>query len=403
VLLREVTLTTQGYDMVTVGGGIAAAALAIAMAERGAKVLVIEREERFKDRIRGEWVAPWGVAEARKLGIMDLLKNSCATEVPLVEMGMGPRDLRSTTQQQLPALTFAHQEMQESLLAGAQKAGAKIRRGVTAERIEPGTQPVVILNDSSRERINTRLVIASDGRESASRKWAGFPVREQRNEYYIAGVLLGNVHASPDLTYYFFNPTLGTAAALFNIGGHRFRAYFMYPKSSCYRMQGEQMLSLFSSESAKVFPKMSELYEAAKCIGPLASFDVSDSWVDHPYQQGVALVGDAAATTDPTFAQGLSFALRDARILRDELSSASDWEAAGNRYAEQHRKYFANCHTVQGWFRLLFQDPSPQAAGLRERAMPFIAKDPSRVPDHLFSGPDLRLNDEVRARFFGEA
>jgi 2-polyprenyl-6-methoxyphenol hydroxylase-like FAD-dependent oxidoreductase len=396
-------LTTRNYDIVTVGGGIAAASLAKAMAGRGAKVLVIEREERFKDRIRGEWVAPWGVAEARELGILDLLKTSCATQVSLIEMGMGPRDLRSTTQQQLPALTFAHQEMQESLLAAAEEAGARVWRGVTVERIEPGTQPAVILNGSSRERINTRLVVASDGRESASRKWTGFTVREQRNEYYIAGVLLGDVHSSPDLTYYFFNPVLGTAVALFNIGGHRFRAYFVYPKSSSYRLQGEQMLSLFSTESAKVFPKIGELYEAAKCIGPLASFDVSDSWVDHAYQQGVALVGDAASTTDPTFAQGLSFALRDARVLCDELSSTSDWEAAGNRYAEHHRKYFANSHTVEGWFRMLFQDPSPQAAGLREKAMPLIAQDPSRVPDHLFSGPELPLNDKVRARFFGEA
>jgi menaquinone-9 beta-reductase len=40
-------------------------------------------------------------------------------------------------------------------------------------------------------------------------------------------------------------------------------------------------------------------------IGPLASFDVSDTWVEHPYRDGVALLGDAAATTDPTYGQGL--------------------------------------------------------------------------------------------------
>ena len=51
-------------------------------------------------------------------------------------------------------------------------------------------------------------------------------------------------------------------------GGHRFRAYFMHPKSSSCRLQRDQMLSLFSLESAKVYPKMSGLHEAAKCIGP---------------------------------------------------------------------------------------------------------------------------------------
>jgi hypothetical protein len=34
--------------------------------------------------------------------------------------------------------------------------------------------------------------------------------------------------------------------------------------------------------------------------------------------------------------------------------------------------------------------------------MPLIAKDPTRVPDYLFSGPDLPMDDSVRAQFFGE-
>jgi hypothetical protein len=34
--------------------------------------------------------------------------------------------------------------------------------------------------------------------------------------------------------------------------------------------------------------------------------------------------------------------------------------------------------------------------------MPLIAQDPTRLPDHLFSGPDLPVNDKIRARLFGE-
>jgi len=32
-------------------------------------VLVLERETRFGERLRGECLVPWGVAEARSLGI----------------------------------------------------------------------------------------------------------------------------------------------------------------------------------------------------------------------------------------------------------------------------------------------------------------------------------------------
>ena len=395
-------MATPSYDIITVGGGIAASALARAMAERGAKVLVLEREKEFKDRVRGEAIVSWGVAEANDLGVCRLLKEECAHEVPYVEAGSGLRDLRATTLPQLPILSFPHQVMQETLLVAAENAGAEVRRSVSVEQIECGAEPAVVVNGAGHERIRARLVVAADGRGSAVRKWADFPICEQRNDYYMAGVLLTNVDASPETMHAIFNSELGTWTGLIPQARGQFRAYFVYPKTTGYRLQGEAMLNLFVRESAKSYPPMADYCGSAKSIGPLASFDASDTWVEYPYRDGVALVGDAAATTDPTYGQGLSFALRAARVLRDELTDNSAWGAAAHRYAEQHQRSFHACHAVEGWVRTLFQDPSPEAAALRARAIPLIAEDPTRVPDHIFSGPDLPLNEQVRARFFGE-
>ncbi|HLK04922.1 MAG TPA: NAD(P)/FAD-dependent oxidoreductase [Candidatus Acidoferrum sp.] len=395
-------MPAQDYDIITVGGGIAASAFARAMAQRGARVLLLEKETRFKDRVRGEGTVPWGVAEARELGLLELLRADCAHNVPFVEGGMGPRDTRSTTPQGLPTLTFAHQEMQETLLAAAENAGAQVRRGATVERIEPGTTPAVVVTGSNSNRISARLVVAADGRGAPSRKWVGFTVTEQTHDYYMAGVLLSDVCSPPDTMYFVFNPQFGMCIGLIPLGKNRHRAYYMYPKTTKHRLQGTEMLDLFLSESARCYPPLADYYAAVKCIGPLASFDVSESWVEHPSRDGVVLLGDAASTSDPTYGQGLSFALRGARVLRDELSANSDWTTAANQYAEKHRGWRGACCTVEGWFRTLFQDPSSQSAALRERAMPLIAQDPTRVPDHIFSGPELPVNDTVRARFFGE-
>ena len=395
-------MAARRYDIITVGGGIAASSLAMAMAGQGAKVLVLEREKQFKDRVRGEAVVPWGVAEADELGICHLLKEKCAHDVPYVEAGSGLRDLRATTLQQLPLLTFPHQVMQETLLAAAENAGAQVRRGVSVQQVEGGARPSVVVDGGSLERFSARLVVAADGRGSAIRKRNGFSVCEQSNDYYMAGVLLTNVHSSREIFYAVFNPELGTWTGLIPLAGDQFRAYFTYPKTMGHRLQGKSMLDLFLREAAKGYAPIADYCADAKSIGPLASFDASDAWVENPYCDGVVLVGDAAATTDPTYGQGLSFALRAARVLRDELTNSSDWEAAGRHYAEQHRRSFYACHAVEGWVRALFQDPSPEAAGLRTRTMPLIAEDPTRVPDHIFSGPDLPLNDRVRARFFGE-
>ena len=62
-------MISDTYDIITVGGGLGACALARVMAEEGKRVLVLEREREFKDRVRGEYMCPWGVAEARELGI----------------------------------------------------------------------------------------------------------------------------------------------------------------------------------------------------------------------------------------------------------------------------------------------------------------------------------------------
>jgi flavin-dependent dehydrogenase len=45
------------YDIVTVGSGLGGSALAKAKTERGTRVLVVERETHFKDRVRGEVLA----------------------------------------------------------------------------------------------------------------------------------------------------------------------------------------------------------------------------------------------------------------------------------------------------------------------------------------------------------
>ena len=85
------------YDLAIVGGGLAGSALAAAMAPSGARVLIAEREAVFRDRVRGEGMLPWGVAEARELGIYDRLLERCAHQTRFLTMPDSNRDLVETT------------------------------------------------------------------------------------------------------------------------------------------------------------------------------------------------------------------------------------------------------------------------------------------------------------------
>ena len=396
-------MAPRAYDIVTVGGGLGGAALARAMAERGARVLVLERERRFADRVRGEALMPWGVAEARALGLHTLLLATCGHALPWLDIFVGGlqiahRDMPASTAHAAPWLAFYHPAMQEVVLDAASRAGAEVRRGVRVSGVTPGAEPVVVVDDAE---VHARLVVGADGRSSLMRTWASFPVRRDPERLLFSGVLLDDVPAPEDSAAIMFNPGVGRISLVIPQGGARVRAYVGYHRDADPPRGQQNDLGRFIVESARAGAECA-LYAGARPAGPLAMFEGADTWVDHPYRDGVALVGDAAAASDPTWGQGMSLTLRDVRTLRDRLVADDDWTAAGHAYAAEHDRYYAVVHRVDGWFSDVFMDVGAEADERRSRALPFIAADLTRLPDIQFGGPELPADDAVRRRFFGE-
>ena len=67
-------MATMQSEVVIVGGGIAGSTLALILARKGASVTVLERQQDYADRVRGEYMHPWGVAEAHGLRLVDILR-----------------------------------------------------------------------------------------------------------------------------------------------------------------------------------------------------------------------------------------------------------------------------------------------------------------------------------------
>ena len=293
------------YDIITVGGGLGGASIAKAMAERGAPGLIIEREAKFKDRVRGEWLAPWGVAEARDLGIYETLISDCGYhptgwDTRLAGNSIGVRDLATTTTSAVHPMTFFHPSAQEALLDAAEKAGAEVRTGARVVAVRPGATPSVTLEGNGRsESLTARLVIGADGRGSMVRNWGGFESKEDSDQQWLAGVLIENTAAPMDFSVAVFNPFASRIALMFPQGDGRARFYFG-ARSNEPGMSGDREVPRFIEESRKT-GMPGEYFEGATPAGPLATFSGADSWVDHPYRDGVALIGDAAAQSDQTW------------------------------------------------------------------------------------------------------
>jgi menaquinone-9 beta-reductase len=94
--------------------------------------------------------------------------------------------------------------------------------------------------------------------------------------------------------------------------------------------------------------------------------------------------------------------LRDVRVLRDHLLAEADWDAAATAYATDHDFYYSALHRIEGWWREMFYGVGPEAEAMQARALPEIAKDPSRVPDIVGLGPEAPHDEAARRRFFAE-
>ena len=308
-------------------------------------------------------MAPWGVDDSKKLGVYETLIASGAAPSPKIAARAGPAELpvRNFVEDsaiKTPALAMYHPEMQESLIAAAADAGAEVRRGVRVRNVTPGSPPTVEVESAGgNETLSARLVVGADGRNSMVRKWGGFESEEEKTGNILAGVLLDNAdHVTPETAHAIFNPFMGQVAFIFPQGGGKARAYFGYRDGSGIQLKGDGDMQKFIDLAVQTGAP-ADLYEGVTQAGPIASFAGNDSWVEHPYKDGIALVGDAAQTSDQTWGQGLSITMRDARLLRDALTETDDWDAAGHTYAKAANDCFQQIRLVEQWMTIAHDGP----------------------------------------------
>lgn len=383
----------MSFDLIIVGGGLAGSTLAARMARAGRRVLVLESEKRFKDRVRGENMLPWGVAAARRLGIYDRLVGAGAHQPRWWNMyAMGHRterrDMPSTTPHGEAAINIYHPDLQEALLAGALEAGAEVRRGARVLGLEssPDRQPQVTFEQNGvRHTESARVVVGADGRFSNVRTWGGFEVNRNPELLTIAGTLIEGSKVPDDGIHLAMGPGFALFAA--PLGGDRARTYFVYPGVAGRRnLTGESKLHEFF-EGCRATGVPAEWLADAKSIGPLAEFDGSDRWTDTAVKNGVALIGDAAAATDPSWGCGLSQTLLDVEHLSDNLMATDDWKLALDRYAKEHDEYSSALRRILGWMTDLVWTPGPAADERRGRVFARMHQDPRGFPDNVGLGP----------------
>jgi 2-polyprenyl-6-methoxyphenol hydroxylase-like FAD-dependent oxidoreductase len=391
----------EAFDAVIVGGGIAGNALATVLARAGRGALVLERSSAYRDRVRGEAFQPWGVAEARRLGLQAALAgaggNHLTRFVPYDET-LEPAEAEAAAVALdgiLPdvpgSLGVGHPQACEALGRAAAEAGARVLRGVEVLDVQFGRTPTVRYRVGDAERVaRCRLVVGADGRESTIRRRAGIALHATEPRLRAAGLLVEDLRGWPE-----HQLTIGTEGDLvfFVIpqGAGRARLYLMYPADQRQRFAGPGGPRAFvDSLAVACIPQRAGL-SRARPAGPCAAFPMNDTWTDQPFGEGLALIGDAAGYSDPHIGQGLSVAMRDVRVLGELLLGEEDWSPAGLApYAHERTEWMRRlrfCNAVATDLRGEF---GAEARERRRRARARMAAEPELAlwRRAIFAGPE---------------
>ena len=193
-------MRTKNPDVVVVGAGIAGASIAAVLARGGLEVLLLERQRAYRDRVRGEYMAPWGVLEARAAGLETVMRGARAVDarysVPYDELvaPSGAEAAKGDASTILPGvrglLCASHPQACQALADEAVRLGAKLVGGVTEVRVQVGTRPSVTYLNGTEMQVRPRLIIGADGRTSTVRKQSGIHINRAPASHVIAGLLV---------------------------------------------------------------------------------------------------------------------------------------------------------------------------------------------------------------------
>jgi menaquinone-9 beta-reductase len=287
------------------------------------------------------------VKEARNLGVEQVLLDAGAHVTPawkqyaegvdepvMLPVSMMIEGIPGT-------LNMRHPDACQSLIDAAAAAGSTVVRGVHDVQMSAGPDVSITYSSGRAGEAHARLVVGADGRSSTVRRQAGISLQRDDPVSYIAGLLVDGLAGIPDD----HDVTVGEGDLLllmFHQGSGRARLYVCMGRSGQRRFAGPDAVARFLAAWKPGCYPLSGLVAAGIPAGPCATYPGDDTWTDTPFADGVVLVGDAAGHNDPIIGQGLSIALRDARIVRDLIldgaSQPSDFAPYGRERSERMRR-----------------------------------------------------------------
>ena len=364
-------------DIAVVGAGGGGAVLALALAQKGIKTIVLEQAPGPPQGLRGEILQPNGQQVLDRLGLLTKLPGSSTRTVHQFHFcRVGGQRLCTIDYRDLPppynraVVTLPNVAHHAIVDAVEREPSVSLRYRATFTGVlrEKGRVVGLTAKQGDQERtIKAKVVVGADGAFSKVRE----ALQIQADLYlYPQGYLIALLDAAIPMSEAKYFVGKRTILGLFPAAGDKIYAFYMI-KTGSYDQVKAQGLSALQNAWIAIDPSSEPIFRTLidwKQTAFLPTGRVrTPTWV----ADGAVLIGDAAHAMNPHASQGRMQAMVDAMTLADllpECLATNDYAAATlKRYEDSRRPHVAMLQKLADEQVLFWNTANPLIGFLRDR------------------------------------
>ena len=372
--------------VLVVGAGIGGLTLAAALGQRGIETDIVEIKPSHE--VQGVGILQPGNA-LRALDSIGVLDECFAAGFQTDEYRYFDADggliaklrLLRIADASRPAINMLPRPALHRILSGAaERAGARLRLGVTVGELEQSDEGVAVgFTDGRRGRYD--LVVGADGIRSGIRAMIFGLVEPQFTGH---GVWRYTTSRPAELDYQAMYLGVGAKAGLVPLTNETMYLLLVTNEPDNPRMPAEKLHVLLRERLAQFGHLVAPVRESVTDPRSVVYTAIEEIILPPPWYRGrVVLIGDAAHASSPHVAQGAAMAVEDAVVLAEVASGDA---SAPDMLDQFMRRRYQRCKFVQETSRQVGIDGNladPEQCRLRNERYRRIFSDPQPRPHEL--------------------
>ncbi|HYX60514.1 MAG TPA: NAD(P)/FAD-dependent oxidoreductase [Streptosporangiaceae bacterium] len=312
------------YDVIVVGARCAGSPAAMLLAQRGYRVLLVDRATFPSDTLSTHFIKPPGIAMLRRWGLLAQVAASGCPPVTRFRFDYGPVVLAGSPppldgggESYAPRRTV----LDAVLVEAAARAGAEVRTAFTVDGVLTDGGRVAGIRGHARSGVTVteraRLVVGADGRHSRVARAVAAPVYRAQPALTCAYYSYWSDVPAAGVIEGYFRPR--RAILTFPTNDGQVCVFLQWPRAEFGSVRADAEGQI--GQALAQLPGLDERLRAGRRAARLAGTGDLPGYFRTPRGPGWALVGDAGYHQDPLTGQGISDAFRDAQFLAEAIDA----------------------------------------------------------------------------------